>query len=378
LIIDKEGFVKDSLMAVIIKNNHLTTTPEVKLSRTGGSSGEGSSDGTNIVLVDVTSTSIFVKGSGGLATSKLVFEVRDGQGIPVDVLHKVTVNFNMRGGPGGGEVITPASMVTDANGRVFTTLTSGIKAGALQVIASFAGKQGRVDGAPVPIAIHGGLPDLNHFSIAMEKLNFAGLIYYGLENKITAFVGDKYSNPVPPGTIVQFQSTGGIIGGSAVTDALGRAAVILTSARPEPPPQAGLPAGFAIITAETVDESGTKIRATGSVLFSGYTKPIEVTPTTFSIAPFSSQSFTYKVRDENDNPLVAGTTISVSTDAGTLGGSTGITLKDTQSRGFTQFTFTLKNAEPDSVDKEATVKIEVTSQNGDASTSFTGKLLKKR
>jgi hypothetical protein len=191
---------------------------------------------------------------------------------------------------------------------------------------------------------------------------------------------------VPPGTIVQFNSSGGIIGGSAVTDALGRASVILTSASPKP---LGVPGyappfnerGFARILAETVDETGKKIIAEGPMLFSGSTMPIEVTspqPIPFTLAPFvGSQSFFYTVKDQNNNPLVAGTSISVTTDNGKLNGETNINLKDTQSRGWTEFAFTLTNAEPDTVVKSATIKIEVISQNGDASTTITGTMLPK-
>jgi hypothetical protein len=385
LVISKTGFANDSLVALTIKNDRVTPVAEIKLSRTV-SSGEGSGDATNIVLVDVTTSSIFVKGSGGQATSKITFEVRDAHGIPVDTQHKVTVNFRIAGGLASGEALNPASAETDANGRVAVTITSGTKAGAVQVVATAQVKNATISAAPVPIAIHGGLPDKDHFSMAFEKLNFAGWIYYGLENKITAFVGDKYSNPVPPGTVVQFRSTGGIIGGSAVTDALGRASVILTSASPQPQgvPGYGFPftePGFARIVTETVDETGAKITTEGPMLFSGRTMPIEVTspqPIPFNIAPLSSQAFAYKVKDQNSNPLVAGTTISVTADNGKLNGETNITLKDTQSRAWTQFSFTLTNAEPDSLAKDTTIKIQVTSQNGDASTTISGKLLPKQ
>lgn len=386
LVISKAGFVNDSLVSLTIKKDRVTSVAEIKLSRLV-SSGEGSGNATNIVLIDVTTSSIFVKGSGGQATSKMTFEVRDAYGVPVDTEHSVTVNFKIAGGLGGGEVLNPASAETDANGRVSTIITSGTKAGAVQVVAQIKGTT--ITAAPVPIAIHGGLPDLSHFSIAFEKLNFAGWIYYGLENKITAFVGDKYSNPVPPGTVVQFRSTGGIISGSAVTDALGRASVILTSASPQPQGIRGNPRytfpftapGFALIVAETVDENGAKITTDGPVLFSARTQPIEVTspqPIPFNIAPFGSQYFAYKVKDQNNNPLVAGTSISVTTDNGELNGDTDINLKDTQSRAWTQFSFTLTNAKPDSlVAKATTIKIQVTSQNGDASTTITGKLSPK-
>jgi hypothetical protein len=385
LIISKTGFANDSLRSLTIRNDRVTPVPDIKLGRQV-SSGQASGDATNIVLVEVTSSSVFVKGSGGPATAKLTFEVRDAGGIPVVTQHKVTVTFKIFPGLGGGEVLNPAAVGTDENGRVSTTITSGTRAGALQIVAEAKVKTVTISAAPVPIAIHGGLPDQSHFSIAFEKLNFAGWIYYGLENRITAFVGDKYSNPVPPGTIVQFRTSGGIIGGSAVTDGLGRASVILTSSSPQPQ---GVPGysfpftepGFARVIAETVDENNAKITSEGPVLFSGRTMPIEVTspqPLPFNLPPYGSQFFTYKVKDQNNNPLVAGTSISVSTDNGKVTGNTAVTLKDTYSRAWTQFGFTLTNSTPDSLAKDATVKIEVSSQNGDASMTISGRMQAKK
>lgn len=380
LVISKAGFAKDSLVSLTIKNDRVTSVADIKLGRIVNS-GEGSGVANNIVLVEVTRSSIFVRGSGGQATAKLTFEVRDDQGIPVDTQHKVAINVRIASALGGGEGLSPTSIETDANGRVSTIITSGTKAGAVQVVAQVKGTT--ITAAPVPIAIHGGLPDQGHFSLAFEKLNFAGWIYYGLTNRITAFVGDKYSNPVPPGTVVQFSSSGGIIEGSAVTDALGRASVILTSASPRPQAIPGYPPpyterGFARIVAETVNETGAKITSEGPVLFSGGTQSIEATPTTFNLAPYTSQSFTYIVKDQNSNPLVAGTTISVTTDNGKLNGDTSINLRDTQNRAWTEFGFTLTNAEPDSLAKDTTIKIQVTSQNGDASRTITGRLLPKK
>lgn len=374
MVVSKSGFVSDTLVALVIKSNLLKTAPEIKLSRTGGNSGQ-SGDATNIVLINVSTSRIYVAGSGGQATADLTFEVRDANGIPVDLQHKATLLFKIMSGPGGGEAIAPATAVTNENGRAITTVTSGTLSGALQVVADIQGKP--ITAAPVSIAIHGGLPDKNHFSAVSEKLNFAGLVYYGLENRITAFVGDKFSNPVTPETSVQFRTTGGIIGGSAVTDAQGRASVVLTSANPVPPAFEGI-RGLALIIAETVGENRIKLKDTTFVLFSGPTQPIGVTPATFILGPFNSKLFIYTVRDINNNPLVAGTSIVVSADNGaTLAGDTNVTLRDTQSRAYTQFSFTLTNAQPDVVDKDANVTIKVSSPNGDASVTIAGKILKK-
>ena len=387
LLISKQGFVTDTIPSVVIQNGKVANAPDAILTRVEGS--ETSGDVSNIVLVSIETSSIFVKGSGANETSDLTFEARDDNGTPIDLQHQVKVCFRITGGPGGGEFVSPDSVLTDSEGRVVTTVNSGTIAGALQAVAEIQGTS--IASGPIPIAIHGWLPDINHFSVVPNKLNFAGYNIFNLENTITAFVGDKFSNPVPPGTVVQFQSTGGIIAGSAGTDNLGRASASLISASPQPQgipinelkrirPE-DLPAyfvepGFALVTAQTVDENQETIYAETVVLFSGITQITNVNPATFSLPAFASQTFNYTVSDQNANPLLAGTNISASTNNGDVAGGTSITLGDTQSRALTHFSFELTNSAPDSFKvKDAVVTITVTSQNGNRTRSIKGQML---
>ncbi len=371
VIFSRTGFNNDTLRAVKVQNGHTTTIPEVRMAKLGSNGPSG--DATNIVLIKVSTPNIFVAGSGGQATADLTFEVRDASGRAVDLQHKVVLAFRITGNPGGASIF-PAAIESDENGRAVTTITSGTVAGALQVVAEIQSKA--LASAPVPIAIHGGLPHSAHLSLGIEKLNIAGLIYLGLQDRVTAFVGDKYSNPVPPGTVVQFQSTGGIIEGSAVTNALGQATVILTSANPVPPLTGS--DGLVAVIAETVDESRNKIKVTTKVLFSGPTQ-VSVTPTTFTLQPFASQTFNYLVSDLNFNPLVAGSRYTVSTDNGKVAGAVNVTMKDTQSKEATKFAFVLTNSQPDSlVAKSATVEIKVESPNGDVIRTIVGAMLPKK
>lgn len=390
LIFSKEGYADQIISALAVKQGQLTVAPNAIMTKSSGPVGNSGS-AANIVLVTIETSNIFVKGSGADETSDITFEVRDKQGIPMDQQHQENVLFRIEGGPNGGEFLSPDTVQTDNLGRVVTTLNSGTKAGALQIIAEIEGKA--IFSAPVPISIHGGLPDLAHFSLGVENLNFAGYNLLGLENKVTVIVGDKFSNPVPPGTSVQFQSTGGIIAGSGLTDELGRATVILTSADPRPQgvqfstlrrinPQS-LPAyfaqpGYALVTAQTVSESQQNIYAEGIVLFSGISQISSVTPTTFSLQAGASQSFSYIVRDQNQNPLSPGTLISVSTSTGELSGDVSFTLPDTQLRGngATNFTFVLRNANPQDLNgaTDVTVTIKVSSVNGNVSQNIFGKM----
>jgi hypothetical protein len=294
-------------------------------------------------------------------------------GVPVDVEHAVTVDFELGSSPGGGEFLSPLSAETGPNGKVSTSIFSGTVSGVVQVMASVDEGGTVIRSLPVAIAIHGGLPDSTHFSIAVEKLNFPGYNIYGLTDGITAYVGDKYGNPVRPETAVYFTTTGGIIEGSALTDLMGRASVDLMSADPKPlHPVYG--AGFATVTARTADENQNTIETNGIVLFSGIPQ-ISVNPTSFNIANGGSQSFFYTVSDQNGNPLAGGTSIRVAVETGDVEavGNTDITLPDTQSPAWTNFGFSLVDSAPDTNQvNNVSVKISTTGPNGNLEVSVSG------
>jgi hypothetical protein len=387
----KQGYIEQRVTDVVIQNDIVKPVPEAEMTPIGSQSST-SGAAANIVLVEVVMPSIFVKGSGGVETTDLTFEVRDDNGIPVDSRHEATVHFRLAGGPNAGEFLDPDTVTTDNAGRVVVTVNSGTSPGAVQVIAEIDGTT--ISSAPVPISITGWLPDQNHFGIAAERLNFAGYRFAGLINPITAYVGDKFSNPVPPQTSVQFISTGGIIEGEATTDDLGRAIVRLQSA-PRPLPQ-GVPLnqlrilnanaisqntpyftgpGYALVTAQTVDENNNNIYAEQIVLFSGQTQFPIVTPSSFNLTgPPTQQSFSLNVSDLNGNPLVGGSSISVNANKGEIAGGPTDPIVDTLVRGpgTTEFGFTY--IEPDTINRvtDVVITIRVNSQNGNVALDIGG------
>jgi hypothetical protein len=81
------------------------------------------------------------------------------------------------------------------------------------------------------------------------------------------------------------------------------------------------------------------------------------------------------VSDQNNNPLAKGTRISASVEEGDiiLYGDIDITLPDTQSETYTQFTFTAIDSEPGTTDpKNAIITIQCSGPNGDESLSIFG------
>lgn len=365
----KEGYYADT-SSVFATLGRTIDVPVFKL-KVRNSTNVQSGNPASIFLVSQTTQSLGVKESGSVETATLVWEVQDSAGVPVDLQHSVTVNFKVGVTPGGGEYVSPENPVTNTLGRVTLNVSSGTKAGVMQLIAEvyFAGKT--IRSKPVSLAIHGGLPDQNHFSVSPEKLNIPGYNINGVLDKITAYCGDKYGNPVRPKTAVYFTTSGGYIEGSALTDAMGLGTVQLISANPRPV-HAVYGKGFATITATTADESYKTVKDETIVLFSG-DPYLTVTPTSVNIPHLGSQTFNYELKDENGNPLSSGTGISVTVEGDNLktSGDMHVTLPDTQ-RGWTQFAFTVTSSDTATAPRPVNIKIETTGPNGMAKVSLSG------
>lgn len=327
----------------------------------------------SIYLANQSSGSIGVKESGSVETARLTFEVQDSSGVPIDLDHSVDVHFLLGAAPGGGEVISPSEVKTNTSGQADVNLTSGTKAGVVQIIAKIILANKTIVSTPVSITIHGGLPDLDHFSLTASNINFPGYDLYGQTDQIKVIVGDKYGNPVRPQTAVYFTTTGGIIEGSAVTNDQGSGSVNLIGADPKPN-DAVFGAGFARITASTANENLQTIQKQVVVLFSG-TPQISVTPTTFDIPNGGSQIFNYTVSDQNGNPLAKQTSITVTVDGTTVGsqGDLSVKLPDTQDKAWTKFSFVVyDNVDTVNTASPVTIKILTDGPNGGAKTTFSG------
>jgi hypothetical protein len=367
----KESYVADTTEVLAVPGE-VIVVPIFELAPTESSPSE-SGGAAVIILHSQSAPSIGVRESGAEEAAALVFEAQDSLGRPVDLDHTIEMRFRFGSAPGGGEFIHPLSAPTGNNGHATTYLFSGTRAGVVQIIAEATLGARTIRSQPVAIVIHGGLPDAAHFSVATEKVNFPGYNIFGRTNGITAFVGDKYSNPVRPGTSVSFATTGGIIEGSAQTNSLGEASVNLLSAAPRPSHPI-LGPGFATITATTANENQNAISTEVIVLFSGVPQ-ISISPTSFAIPNGGSQSFIYTVSDQNSNPLAEGTSITVSVSGENVKtfGKLNYDLPDTQSRSWTQFGFTVADA-ADTVDvvKPLFIDINAEGPNGEAFISIFG------
>ncbi|HTY36753.1 MAG TPA: hypothetical protein VMH23_06565, partial [Bacteroidota bacterium] len=373
----RSGFGNDT--AAVTLNPGVDTTIVLRLKADSSSPSGAVSTGkaANIVLVQSSTDNISIRGTGSNETAVLQFEVRDSLGIPIAGVNKLTVNFSILGGPGGGEYVFPVTSETDPlTGRVTTRVSSGTKAGVIQIYAT-ATVPGTppttIKSSPIRVTISGGLPDDSHFSISRKPLNIAGGVYDNLRAQIMVIVGDKEGNPVQQGTAVSFTTTGGVIQPNAVTDRDGLAQVDLISGNPRPANS------VAIVTAKTIGDSGKVITKSTVVLFSGATRIL--TPTsTITIPDSGVASFQYRVQDPNGFPLAGGTTIALTVDgpgsgALELSGDVNKTLEDSNDPNSTLFTATVRDKQLKGPAGAVTFKISVTSQNGNSSATFSGNVL---
>ncbi len=369
----RENYLPDTTEATLVAGEDLNV-PIIALEELENNTGGGpTGDPVSIFLSSISSTTIGVKESGSPETTQLSFVVQDSTGRPIDLEHSVTINFRLGSGPGGGEFLSPYSVPTNSSGQAAVSLTSGTKAGTVQVIAEIDLGSEMITSIPVAIAIHGGLPDYTHFSIAPVLVNFPGYNIFGVKDQIVAFVGDKYANPVRPETAVYFTTTGGIIEGSTLTDAQGIGSVELISAEPRPFHET-LGAGFGTVTASTVDENSAIISRETIVLFSGVPQ-VSITPTSINVPNGGSQSFSYYVGDQNGNPLAGGTSVQVLVEGDDVDaqGDLGFVLPDTQSPAWTQFNFLIYDtADTIIVVKPVTIRIQTTGPNGGGFITISG------
>lgn len=333
-----------------------------------------------IILTNNPVQAINIAETGDIVSSFFTFQVQDSAGRPLDVQRAVDVQFSLINSPGGGEEVVPATVTTNSQGNATTTLFSGNTAGAVKLQALIERPEVGlvIRSTPVLVAIHGGFPDENHFSIGVDRFNFEGFSINNLRNPITVIVGDRFSNPVKPGTVVSFETNGGVIQGSGNTDEDGVVEVDLISGNPRPndniPGSGGRP-GYATVTARTVDENDNSISRQLNVVFSTSTARISAEPTTFDLDPNGGATFNYSVTDLNGNPMATGTQININGGQGIdVSGDANFTLGNNlfPGPGSTDFTFSISDTDEQSNSPaDLTIQITVTSPSGNI-TTFSG------
>ncbi len=181
-----------------------------------------------IQFVGADPVQIGVRGSGLPEQSKLTFQVTNALGLPVI---GIPVSFSVS--RIADETISPSQAITDKDGNARVTLTSGVRAISVQVTARINTDSGPVVTRSTAVNILGAPPSQPNFSLAHQFNNISGGVTFGLTNQVTAFVADRFGNPVPP-TAVSFTTKGGAIGDLVSTNTLGQAKGTLVSQLPVP------------------------------------------------------------------------------------------------------------------------------------------------
>jgi len=341
----------------------------------------------SIALISLSTNQISVIAVGGTESAVIVWEVRDSLGFPIDIDHRDTVTFRLVGTPvSGGAYASPSSAMTNATGRVATTINSGTVSGDLQFIATLRrDDDGQIiQSTPILITVNAGMPDQEHFTIGVAKFNFPGYDWVGRRNTFTVLVGDRWSNPVRVNTAVYFNTTAGVVDASGFTDPDGftqagnhSGDVTLYSGNPRPPdPVFG--DGYLRVHAFTHGLNQVVVTDSILVLSSGRSQISQPVPNTFAVAAGgTSGPITFTVSDENGNPLAEGTHITVTlqytppplSDINlTVNGNVDVTLGDNYfgGSGITQFSFRVVDQTIGGVPTQVpvTVIIKVTSPNG--------------
>ena len=315
LLFRKTGY-RDTTLLVILRSGtvlvlNITMTPKSVIVPPGGTS---TGVAQTIAFLGASPSEVSVYGVGGKETSVLSWEVRDSLGLAIDAAHAVHLLFSSLNGPGGGEYVSPPDVQTNANGQAYSTFNAGTKSGIMQITATATVGGRTLTSSPVRLTINGGFPVQSHFSIAPSAHNFTALGWLGKTNGITVLLGDKYSNPVAPGTAVYFRSSAGVVQPTIFTNKDGFGTVTLYSGNPEPRGSYAAPGqgdGYHYVVARTLGQGGVAVEDSTLILWSGPGQISNVSPVTFDIANAGSLSFSFRVADALGHPLAAGTNITV-------------------------------------------------------------------
>ncbi|MFQ5750821.1 MAG: invasin domain 3-containing protein, partial [bacterium] len=375
----------------------------------------------NSVLLSYDPNTLGVKDSGRNQSLTLTADVVDSKNNPV--IDGTYVAFSIFSSPGGGEFLSSTSPIPTLNGKSEVSLNSGIRSGSVRILAQVTDATGtpvmpEVRAVSTEIIIFAGPPfieDVNepgssHLTVGTRPLNVFGWNVVNNVAKVTAVVGDKFNNPVPPGTAVFFTTTGGVISTyTGFTDAEGVATVTIHTAQPYPTisryyntffdPNENHPdfnKGTNIIPGPIPDfEGGEVLNSMGGVgendgvtrilavtegvdsnnhsarvwsvtnlVFSGLIDVFDIQVSDTVLSPGESSVISYKIYDMNGNPIVPGSVVSNQASAGLLSW-TALTTSDP---GMTHYQVSLtNNLDPTDPDARATatpVTVVVNSDNG--------------
>lgn len=191
----------------------------------------------SLSFVSATPEVIYLKGSGFTESSTVTFQVVDIAGNPLPN-QSVRLTATTQA---GGLALDPASIVgpklSDSNGRVSAIVNSGTVPTPVRVQASTTVGATTISTVSSSLSVAVGLPSQLNFSLSQGTMNIEGFDVDGATNTYNIIASDRLSNPVPPGTSINFVSEGGQVEGIkqiALINGLARTSANFISASPRP------------------------------------------------------------------------------------------------------------------------------------------------
>lgn len=190
-----------------------------------------------LAFVSASPKTIALRGSGSSANPEVTtvsFSLKDATGEPMageEIFYSLSTDV-------GGMSLANNSSVTDVDGNTSVQLTAGGVNVSVAVIATVTVEYGDGSNATTAttsdsIAVLGGLPDQDSFSLSVERFNPRGFDIDGSKSQMTIRAGDRFNNEARDGTQVSFVTTGGQIVGACEL-AGGVCSVDWTSSNPRP------------------------------------------------------------------------------------------------------------------------------------------------
>ena len=209
----------------------------------------------SIVFLSAAPTNIGLQGTGQPSSSIVTFQVVTAAGGPVA---GATVNFSLSTTLGGVALVGTTPATTGIDGKASITVQAGTRAQSVVVTATTSTASGVVAANSNSLTVTTGIPDATRVSLSVSCQSPEALDYDGEIVAVTMRMKDRFSNPVPDNTPVNFATTGGGIGSQCLTSTTttesGLCSVNWNSQAPWPDAHGSYGAGRAAVVAIAVGE----------------------------------------------------------------------------------------------------------------------------
>ncbi|VAW49699.1 Invasin domain protein [hydrothermal vent metagenome] len=219
----------------------------------------------SLQFINASPTFLSLKGTGGVGygeISNLIFKVVDSENSPIA---GVQVDFTLTTSVGGLALSVENSLSND-QGEAYVNVLAGTISTPVRVTASVRTNDGSLLSVQSDLlTITTGIPDNNSFSLGVVgKFAPEGANFNGDTVELVVQLADRNNNPVPDGTVVNFTTEGGVIGGSCET-VVGSCSVTWASQNPRPLDHRSTILAYAIGHETFSDRNGSGIFDDGDV-----------------------------------------------------------------------------------------------------------------